>query len=163
MNIALKKEKKRYVRVNQSPFMNKKMSKEIMKRSRLRKKYLNTKSVIDRKAYNKQRNYVISILRNEKKNFYNNLDAKDVIHNRTFWKTVKPLLSSKVTKHSKINLVEDDKIISRDDQIAKSFSEYLIRIPILHMPSSGYKCPHYQNKILFQKYLTSIRTIQVLN
>ena len=40
-------------------------------------------------------------------------------------------LSEKVTKKSKINLVEDDKIISRDNQIAKKFSEYFISIPIL--------------------------------
>ena len=108
-----------------------------MKRSRLRNKFLNTKSDIDRKAYNKQRNYVVSLLRNEKKNFYSNLDTKVVIDNRTFWKTVKPFLSEKVTKQSKINLVEDDKIISRDDQIAKKFSEYFINIPILNMSSNG--------------------------
>ena len=54
----------------------------------------------------------------------------------------KPFLSEKVTKHSKINLVEDDKIISRDDQIAKKFSEYFISIPILNMPSNRYKCPN---------------------
>ena len=120
--------------------MNKKLSKEITKRSRLRKKFLNTKCDIDRKAYNKQRNYDVSLLRNEKKNFYSSLDTKAVTDNRTFWKTVKPLLSEKVTKHSKINLVEDDKIISRDDQIAKKFSEYFINIPILNMPSN-YKCP----------------------
>ena len=134
--------KKRYVRANQSPFMNKKLSKEITKRSCLRNKFLNTKSDIDRKAYNKQRNYVASLLRNEEKIFYSNLDTKVVIDNRTFWKTVKPFLSEKVTKHSKINLVEDDKIISRDDQIAKKFSEYFISIPILNMPSNGCKCPH---------------------
>ena len=91
-------------------------------------------------AYNKQRNNVASLLRNEKKNFYSNLDTKVVIDNRTFWKTVKPLLSEKVTKHFKINLVKDDKIISRDDQIAKKFSKYFISIPILNMPSNGYKC-----------------------
>ena len=117
------------------------MSKEIMKESRLRNKFLNTKSDIDRKAYNKQRNYVASLLRNEKKNFYSSLDTKVVTDNRTFWKTVKPLLSEKVTKHSKINLVEDDKIISRDDQIAKKFSECFINIPILNMLSNGYRCP----------------------
>ena len=78
--------------------MNKKLSKEIMKRSRLRNKFLNTKSDIDRKAYNKQHNYVASLLRNEKKNFYSSLDTKVVTDNRTFWKTVKPLLSEKVTK-----------------------------------------------------------------
>ena len=144
VNITLDKHpqlKKRYVRANQSPFMNKTLSKEIMNRLRLRNKFLNAKSDIDRKAYNKQRNYLVRLLRNEKKNFYNNLDTKVVTDNRTFWKTVKPLLSEKVTKHSKINLVEDDKIVSCDDQIAKKFTEYFINIPILNMPSNGYKCP----------------------
>ena len=89
-----------------------------MKRSHLRKKILNTKSDLERKSYNKHHKCVVSLLRNEKNNFYSNLDTKVVIDNRTFCKTVKPLLSEKVTKHSKINLVEDDKNISRDDQIA---------------------------------------------
>ena len=71
--------------------MNKTLSKEIMKRSHLRNKFLNTK----RKAYNKQRNYIVILLRNEKKNFYSNLDTID---NRTFRRTVKPFLSEKVTK-----------------------------------------------------------------
>ena len=35
--------KKKYVRVNQAPFITKTLSKEIMKRSRLRHKCLNTK------------------------------------------------------------------------------------------------------------------------
>ena len=54
--------------------------------------------------------------------------------NRAFQKTVKPFLSEKATKHYKIN--------SRDDQVAKKFSEYFTSIPILNMPSNGYKCPH---------------------
>ena len=108
---------------------------------RLRNKFLNTKSDIGRKVYNKQHKYVVSLQRNEKKNFYSNLDTKVVIENRTSWKTVKPLLSDKLTNHSQINLVEDDKSISRDDQISKKFSGYFIRIPILNMPSNGYKCP----------------------
>ena len=72
MNITLDKHaplEKRYVRAIQSPFMKKKLSKEIMKKSRLRNKFLNTKSDTDRNAYNKQRNYLASLLRNEKKNF----------------------------------------------------------------------------------------------
>ena len=40
-----------------------------MERSRLRNKILNTRSDLDRKAYNKQRNYVASLLRKEKSNF----------------------------------------------------------------------------------------------
>ena len=38
-------------------------------------------------------------------------------------------------------MVKNDKIISHDNQIAKKFSEYYISIPILNMPSNGYKCP----------------------
>ena len=73
--------------------------------------------------------------------------------NRTFWKTAKPLLSEKVTKHSKINLVEDDKINSRDDQTAKKFSEYFINFPILNMPSNGYKCLDSSEQDLILKIL----------
>ena len=62
--------KKRYVRANQGPFMNKKISKEIMKRSHLRNKFLNSKSDIDRKAYNRQRNFCVSLIRQEKKRFF---------------------------------------------------------------------------------------------
>ena len=149
--------------------MNKKLSKEIMKRSRLRNKFLNTKSDIDRKAYNKQRNYVVSLLRNEKMNFYSSLDTKVVTDNGTFWKTVKPLLSEKVTKYSKLKVVEDDKIISCDDLIAKKFSEYFINIPVLNMPSNGYKCPDSSEqdpilKILYKyKNHPSIKLIKAKN
>ena len=72
MNITLDKHvplKKRYVRANQTPFVNKKFSKEIMKRSRWRNKFLNTESDIDRKVDNKQRDYIVSLLRNEKRIF----------------------------------------------------------------------------------------------
>ena len=49
--------------------MNKKSNKEIMERSRLRNIILNKRSDLDRKAYNEQRNYVVSLLRKEKSNF----------------------------------------------------------------------------------------------
>ena len=81
--------KKKYVRANQIPFINKTLSKEIMKRSRLRNKFLNTKSEIDRRAYKKQRNYVVSLMRKEKESFYSTLDTPVVTENKKFWKTVK--------------------------------------------------------------------------
>ena len=76
--------KKRYVRANQAPFINKKINKEIMKRSRLRNKFLNTKSDIDRKAYNKQRNLRVSLIRSEKKNFFSNINTSDITDNKPF-------------------------------------------------------------------------------
>ena len=98
--------KKRYVRANQAPFINKKINKEIMKRSRLRNKFLNTKSDIDRKAYNKQRNLCVSLIRSEKKNFFSNINTCDITDNKTFWKTVKPFFTDKIKTKSKITLIE---------------------------------------------------------
>ena len=62
VNIILEKHtptKKKYV---QAPFITKTSSKEIMKRLCLRNKFANTKSDINRKAYNKQHKYVVSLL-----------------------------------------------------------------------------------------------------
>ena len=75
--------KKRFVRANQAPFINKKINKEIMKRSRLRNKLLNTKSDIDRKAYNKQRNLYVSLISSEMKNFLSNINTGDITDNKT--------------------------------------------------------------------------------
>ena len=56
-----------------------------MKRSRLRNKFLNTKIDLDRKAYNKQINYVVSLLSKEKKEFYGNLNTNVLTENKTFF------------------------------------------------------------------------------
>ena len=59
--------KKQCARANQACYMNKKLSKEIMKRSCLRNKFLNTRSDFDWEAYNKQRKYVVSLFKKGKK------------------------------------------------------------------------------------------------
>ena len=53
--------------------MNREISKEIMDRSRLRNKFLKTKSEADKKNYVKQRNYCVSLLRRTKKEYYGSL------------------------------------------------------------------------------------------
>ena len=50
--------------------------------------------------------------------------------------TVKPFLTEKSKKVSKITLIEDNQILSQDKQITKIFNEYFISIPILHMPTN---------------------------
>ena len=77
-----------------------------MKKSRLRNKFLNSKSDLDRRAYNKQGNLCVSLITQEKKSFFSNLKTKDVNDNKTFWKTVKPLFADKVQIKSKITLIE---------------------------------------------------------
>ena len=81
----------------------------------LRNKFLNTKSDIDRKAYNKQRNLHASLIKSEKKNFFSNINKSDITDNKTFWRTVKPFFTEKIKTKSKITLIEK-KIVSQEDQ-----------------------------------------------
>ena len=133
--------KKWYVRANQAPFINKKINKEIMKRSRLRNKFLNTKSDIVRKAYNKQRNLCVSLIRSEKKNIFSNINTSDIADNKTFWKTVKPFFTDKIKTKSKITLIEknivsqegqekivSEKIITEDQAVAEVFKTFFVNI-----------------------------------
>ena len=57
--------KKRYVRANQVSFINSKIHKEVMTTTRLRNKFIDSDA--DRIAYNKHRNYCVSLIRKEKK------------------------------------------------------------------------------------------------
>ena len=59
--------KKRYVRANQASFVNSKIHKEVMRKTRLRNKFIDSKADANRIAYNKQRNYCVSLIRKEKK------------------------------------------------------------------------------------------------
>ena len=63
--------KERVVRDNNQPFVTKKLRKAIMT------------------------NFCVSLLRKEKKKYYNNLDLKIFDDNKRFWRSVKPLFSDK--------------------------------------------------------------------
>ena len=58
--------KKKYMRANNSPFMNKKLSKAVMNRSRLRNKFLNNPTRENRVNYHKYRNFCTGLFRKEK-------------------------------------------------------------------------------------------------
>ena len=55
------------------PFMKKNPSKEIMKRSRLRNRFLKDKSLENRILYTEQGNYCVSLSRKTKVKYYANL------------------------------------------------------------------------------------------
>ena len=116
--------KYKYLRSNHSPFMNKNISKAIMDRTRLRHKFLRSRSIEDRKAYNKQRNYCVSLIQKIKKDHYNNLDYKMIIDNKSYWKYVKVLFTEKKVRSNKITLVEDNSILENNDKIAETFNYF---------------------------------------
>ena len=66
-----------------------------MERTRLRNTFLKNPSVANKLAYTKQRNFCVSLLRKVKKEYFANLNEKNITDNRKFWQTVKPFLSQK--------------------------------------------------------------------
>ena len=77
------------------PFMNKLLSRAHMKRTRLRTCYLKKRSEQNRLSYVKRRNCCVSLLRKTEKYYYANLNVKDIVVIKQFWKTVKSLFSDK--------------------------------------------------------------------
>ena len=75
-------------------------------------------SDIDRKEYNKQRNRCVSLIRQEEKNFFNNINTRYITDNKTLWKTVKPLFTDNVQAKSKITRIEK-KFVSGEGQKKK--------------------------------------------
>ena len=122
--------KQKYTRGNHLPFMNKTISKEIMKRTRFRNQFLKNRTDENKSRYTKQRNYCVSLLRKTKTQYYSNLDEKNVTDNKAFWKTVKPFLSDKITSKEKITLIEENEIVSNDENTAQVLNTFFSNIVI---------------------------------
>ena len=114
----------RYTRGNHLPFMKKNFSKDIMKRTRFRNQFLKSRTDENKNRYTKQRNYCVSLLRKTKTQYYSNLDEKNVTDNKAFWKTVKPFLSDKITSKEKITLIEENEIVSNDENTAQVLNTF---------------------------------------
>ena len=59
------KVKIRYIRENNAPYVNKKVTKAIMNRSRLKNRFLKSPSTENERKYKKQRNFCVNLFRKE--------------------------------------------------------------------------------------------------
>ena len=89
------------------PFMMKDLFKEIIKRSRLRNRFLKNKSLKNRMLYTQQMNYCVPLLRKAKTRYYENLNQNKILHNKEFLKVVECLFSDKSISGDKVNLTEN--------------------------------------------------------
>ena len=119
--------KKKFVRGNNAPFMNKTLSQAFMHRSKLKNKFNKNPTEENKNSYKKQRNYCVSLLKKEKKKYYNNLDIKIFEDNKKFWKRVKPLFSDKQkTLPREIILVENEVTASDKNEVAEKLNNFFI-------------------------------------
>ena len=120
--------KEKAIRANHASFMTKTLSKAIMTRSRLKKKFVKDPTDNNKIIYNKHRNYCARLVKKEKRNYYNNLDMTKIIDNKKFWKNIKPLFSEKNINGKKITLLEGEEIISNDVEVAEILNIFFSNI-----------------------------------
>ena len=48
-------------------------------------------------------------MKKERKNYYNNIDIKDITDTKKFWGTIKPFLTDKGMSKNRISLIEGNK------------------------------------------------------
>ena len=146
--------KKKYVRGNHSPFMNKSLSKAIMVRTRLRNIFLKNRSEENKINYNKQRNLCVTLLRKSKREYYQNLSVENICDNKIY-AIVKPLLSNKIMSSEKITLVEGTKIKKNDKETAKVLNNFFSTI-IQNLKIQQYKEHHLTSASIRDPVVRSI-------
>ena len=121
-------QKRRFVRANNSPFMTNELYKAIMVRSGLRNKFYKLKTYQSKEEYKRQRNYCVSLLRETKKRFYENLDPNLITDNRKFWKQGKPFFSNKTPFNNNITLFEGNELVRENAACAEILNNFRLRI-----------------------------------
>ena len=118
---------KKFVRGNNAPFMNKTLSQAFMHRSKLKNKYNKFPTKQNKISYSKQRNYCVSLLKKEKRKYYNKLNPKIFKDNKTFWQRVKPLFSDKQKGiQSDIIIVENGVTTSDKTKVAEKLNNFFV-------------------------------------
>ena len=120
--------KTKMIRFNNNVFMTKELRKEIMKRTKPRNKFNRNRNHENWCNFKFQRNYCVNLLRETKKQYYENLSVKNVMDNQTFWKTVKSYFSDKGLNSRRINLLENDSTLTDDKDIEKATNNFCINI-----------------------------------
>ena len=96
-----------------------------MTRSRLCNKYFKNRNEENRAIYVKQRNYYVYLLRKSKKKYYENLDEKNLMDNKLFWKTIKPSFSDKILTRNRIHVTENGEVVKTEFETAETLNSYL--------------------------------------
>ena len=93
-----------------------------MKKTRLANRKNRTNAKEDIRLYKKHNNYISRLCKRETKALFNKLDIKNLKDNKTFWKSIKLLISDKTKGNHKITLVKDCEILSKDQDVAMEFT-----------------------------------------
>ena len=121
--------KKKFVRGNNAPFMNREFQQEIYVRSKLRKKYWVEPTTENKVAYQKQRNKCVKIRRKNIKRYMDKISEKGIQTNKSFWNFIKPFMANKgMIANNNITLIEGKNVITDEYKISRTFNKHYINI-----------------------------------
>ena len=125
--------KTKYLRANNKPHVSKELRKAIMKRSHLKALAIKTEKPEDWANYRRQRNLVVQLNKKAKKIFF----SKNTHKSKHFWDAIKAKFSDKNCRaEGKIQLLEDDVLLTSDEKVADIFNSYFNRVTeTLEIPS----------------------------
>ena len=76
----------------------------------------------------KLRNYCVSLLKKSKKKYFADLNEKDILDNKLFWKKIKPSFSDKVMTIDRINLSEKGELVKTELKTAEVLNKLFCNI-----------------------------------
>ena len=115
------------IRGNNKSFITKRLKKEIWKRSRLKNTANKTRHQFDISQYKRQRNLVTSLVKKEKRKFFNNFELQT--DKKKFWEACKPYLSKKFSPgEDRIFLKNNGLLITDEQRIADQFNLFFTNI-----------------------------------
>ena len=120
--------KTKILRANNHEFMTKALRKAIMTRSRLKSIYLKNQNTTNWNNYKSQRNFCTNLLRKTKRDYFRNLNMRELNDNKKFWKRIKPFFSDKGLAHNSIVLKENGNLITDTQELANLFNTYYINL-----------------------------------
>ena len=115
--------KKKWIRGNYKPHMNKTLRKAIMLRSKLKNRANGSKDTRDIKMYKQQRNLVVRLNKDSNFSYFSNLDIRK--ESKPFWNACKPYFTNKHSRgDTSTMLVEKEELILSEKKICSIFNTY---------------------------------------
>ena len=121
--------KKKILRGNHAPFINREFRKEIYKQSRFRNKFWKDPSKENELLFKTQRNKCVSLLTKCIKSYFQDVTKKGLVTNKSFWSFVKPFLTNKSCHtQNDIMLIDNAKNIAEESDLVEKFNDHYINI-----------------------------------
>ena len=120
--------KMKYIRSNNCNFMTKESRKAIMNRSKVRNKFLKTRSRNLEGVLIAKENSGLAFSAKLKYVFFGKVDHKVFSDNTKFWKTVSPLFLERGFHKEFILLNNNNKTISNNEELAETFNKHFSKL-----------------------------------